>query len=135
VTEHHKIVQHSFETIKPHLFEVADLLYDKLFELEPNMRHVFPGDITEQKVKLSEMIVFMVENIDRHFEVESKLSELGKFHRVRGITDENFVAFRDALLFALRKVMRTEFTPQVEEAWKSAYLYFLAMMFNHSFAG
>jgi hypothetical protein len=47
VTEHSKVVRSSFAIIKPRMAEVVDLLYGKLFELEPEMRFLFPGDMTE----------------------------------------------------------------------------------------
>jgi hemoglobin-like flavoprotein len=130
VTEHQKAVLDSFEIIKSRLPEVTELLYHKLFELEPNIRHIFPGDMTKQKEKLSHMLIYMVENIDRYKELESTLPELGTFHRSRGIDNKNFTVFRDALLYALRLVMKEQFTAKVEEAWKSAYHFFYTVMTN-----
>jgi hypothetical protein len=50
------LVQESFKTIAPIADDAAQLFYQRLFELDPSLRHMFRGDMKEQRKKLMQMI-------------------------------------------------------------------------------
>lgn len=125
-----EIVRKSFELINPKAFEVGDLLYKKLFELEPAVAALFRGDMKEQKEKLMRMLQIAIDDIDNHAELQPKLFNLGRIHHSYGINGHQFMSFQEALLHALRTVLGKDFTPEVEDAWKAVYLYMAATMYN-----
>src|SRR5262245_27279043 len=47
-----QLVQDSFKTIAPAAATAADLFYDRLFMTAPQLRPLFPRDLSEQKKKL-----------------------------------------------------------------------------------
>ncbi|MEW6060457.1 MAG: globin domain-containing protein [Bacteroidota bacterium] len=125
-----ELVRKSFEQLKPRSFEVADLLYKKLFELVPKVETMFRGDMKEQKEKLMRMLQIAIENIDNHDELQPMLFNLGRIHHSYGVEGDHFIAFEESLLFALRTVLGKNFTKEVEEAWKAVFLYFASTMYN-----
>lgn len=125
-----ELVRKSFEIIKPRATELADLLYKKLFELEPKVASLFRGDMNDQKEKLMRMLQIAIEGIDDHAALQPMLFNLGRIHHSYGVEGHQFMSFQESLMFALRTVMGKEFTPEVEEAWKTVYLYLAATMHN-----
>jgi hemoglobin-like flavoprotein len=128
--EQQELVRTSFEQLKPRSFEVADLLYKKLFELVPKAATMFRGDMKEQKEKLMRMLQIAIENINNHAELQPMLFNLGRIHYSYGVEGNHFMAFQESLLFALREVLGNDFTPEVKEAWKAVFLYFATTMHN-----
>ena len=124
------LVRKSFEQLKPRAFEVADLLYKKLFELEPKAEKLFRGDMKEQKEKLMRMLQIAIENIDNHAELQPMLFNLGRIHHSYGVEGNHFISFQESLMFALRTVLGKGFTPDVEDAWKTVFLYLASTMYN-----
>ena len=47
-----RLVQRSFAKVEPTAEAVAELFYDKLFELDPGLRALFKTDLTQQGRKL-----------------------------------------------------------------------------------
>src|SRR5262245_66109587 len=62
------LVRTSFARIVPIQEAAADLFYDRLFKIAPELRPLFPSNLQEQKRKLMEMIAAAV----------GGLNELGK---------------------------------------------------------
>lgn len=125
-----ELVRKSFEQLKPRAFEVADLLYKKLFELEPKTAALFRGDMKEQKEKLMRMLQIAIEGIDNHAELQPMLFNLGRIHHSYGVQWHQFMSFQESLMFALKSVLGKDFTAEVEQAWRAVYLYFASTMHN-----
>jgi len=47
-----KLVQDSFKSVIPIADTAADIFYGRLFEVAPQLRPMFPQDMSEQKKKL-----------------------------------------------------------------------------------
>ena len=46
------LVQNSFKSVAPIASKAAALFYDRPFEIAPEVRQLFPADLSGQKVKL-----------------------------------------------------------------------------------
>lgn len=125
------LVRGTFTLLETKKEIVADLLYKKLFELEPKTQSLFRGDMQEQKRKLMRMLVIAVENLDNPEELRPMLFNLGQIHHSFGIEGHQFTSFGEAMMFSLKTVLGKDFTPDVEEAWKSVYLHLASTMHNH----
>jgi len=55
-----ELVQTSFQKVVPIAATAADLFYDRLFEIAPETRALFPADLAEQKKKLIAMLATAV---------------------------------------------------------------------------
>ncbi|HYC64548.1 MAG TPA: hemin receptor, partial [Reyranellaceae bacterium] len=60
-----KLVQMSFAKVAPIADTAADLFYSRLFEIAPEVRPMFPDDLSEQKKKLMSMLGTVVSGLSR----------------------------------------------------------------------
>jgi truncated hemoglobin YjbI len=67
-------VWESFDSIREVAGPVSMLFYGRLFELDPPLRRLFPGDMHRQGAKLMEMLSAVVGNIERFESLTSALA-------------------------------------------------------------
>jgi hemoglobin-like flavoprotein len=118
---HKTLVQTSFATVAPIADDVAVLFYGRLFEIDPSLRQMFRGDMTEQRKKLMQMLTAAVKGLDRLEQLVPVVQELGRRHGTYGVTDAHYDTVGAALLWTLDRGLGSGFTPEVEEAWRSVY--------------
>jgi hemoglobin-like flavoprotein len=122
ITESQKvIVQRSFRKLARHVDLAADLLYKKLFEVDPACRMLFECDMHWQGRKLMQMIAIAVVGLNTLETTIPAIQALGKRHVGYGIKTEDYESVGKALMFALSETLGTEYTPPVEEAWLAFY--------------
>jgi hemoglobin-like flavoprotein len=126
-----EIVRTTFETIKAKKEYFSEVLYKKLFELEPKSQALFRGDMVEQRRKLMRMLQISVEHLDNPAELQPMLFNLGQIHHSFGIEPHQFSSFGDALVFSVHVVLGSEYTPEAEQAWRAVYQYLDSTMHNH----
>jgi len=126
-----EIVRQTFASLESKRELLADMLYKKLFELEPKSQALFRGDMIEQRRKLMRMLQISVENIDNPAELQPMLFNLGQIHHSFGIEERQFTSFGTALIFAMKTTLGKDFLPEVEKAWQAMYQYMAATMHNH----
>lgn len=114
-------VQASWSRVEPISSTAGDLFYDKLFELDPELRNLFKGDMADQKAKLMQMIGTAVKMLDRLDELDPVLVRLGGRHVDYGVRPEHYATVGAALLDTLSKGLGDDFTPDVEAAWTEVY--------------
>ncbi|MEY8881347.1 globin family protein [Donghicola sp. XS_ASV15] len=115
------LVQDSFKKVAPIAGPAADIFYDKLFELAPQVRPLFPEDMTEQKKKLMQMLAIAVNGLTKLDEILPAVQDLGRRHNGYEVTPEHYGYVGEALLFTLGKGLGDDFTPEVKEAWAETY--------------
>jgi hemoglobin-like flavoprotein len=117
-----KLVRDSFQLLRPQSDAVAEAFYNRLFELEPNLKLLFHGDMGEQGSKLMVAIGAVVENLDRFHEVEPTLQELAVRHVGYGVKIGDYEAVGGALLWAIERTLLPNFPPETKIAWAATYL-------------
>lgn len=122
------LVQDSFRKVVPIAGAAADLFYDRLFAIAPDVRPLFPDDLCEQKKKLIAMLATAVTNLHQVDAIAPAIADLGKRHASYGVKPEHYQTVGAALLWTLEQGLGPEFTPLVREAWTSAYLLLAEMM-------
>ena len=70
-------VRVTFAAVAPQAAAVAQLFYDRLFELDPRLRPLFKGDLDEQGVKLMRTIGLAVAALGRVDTLVPTLREMG----------------------------------------------------------
>jgi hemoglobin-like flavoprotein len=116
-----ELVQTSFKKVVPIAGTAADLFYDRLFEIAPDVRPMFPQDLKEQKVKLMAMLGTAVTNLHRLDEILPAVKALGQRHKGYGVSDAHYAPVGAALLWTLEKGLGPDFTPEVKAAWTETY--------------
>lgn len=123
-----QLVQSSFKAVVPIAAKAADLFYDRLFEIAPQVRPLFPADMSAQKMKLVAMLATAVSNLHQVDAILPAVRDLGIRHRGYGVTAEHYAPVGEALLWTLQQGLGPGFTPEVKSAWTEAYTTLAAAM-------
>jgi nitric oxide dioxygenase len=116
-----KLVQQSFATVAPISETAAVLFYDRLFEIAPTVRAMFPADMTEQRKKLMATLAAVVNGLANLDSILPAASALAKRHVAYGARAEHYPVVGSALLWTLEKGLGEGWTPELADAWKTAY--------------
>ena len=120
-TEQVSLIRDSWEKVVPISDKAAELFYGKLFELDPSVRALFKGDMTEQGKKLMTMIGVAVDNADKLDEIVPAIQEMGVRHLEYGVKTSHYDTVGQALLWTLGQGLGDAFTPEVKMAWTDVY--------------
>ena len=116
-----ELVQQSFAKVAPISETAAVLFYDRLFEIAPKVKAMFPTDMTEQRRKLMATLAVVVGGLGNLESVLPAASALAKRHVSYGAKPEHYPVVGSALLWTLEKGLGDGWTPDVAEAWTAAY--------------
>jgi len=123
-----QLVADSFRKILPIAGVTADLFYDRLFEITPEVRPLFRSDLAEQKKKFVTMLATIVTNLKEFEKIAPVVEDLGMRHVAYGVIDKYYETFGAALLWALGESLGVDFTPPVRTAWSEAYMALAGVM-------
>lgn len=116
-----ELVQTSWKKVLPIADTAAELFYGKLFALDPSLKPLFKGDIKEQGRKLMAMISVAVTGLTRIETIVPAVQDLGRRHVNYGVKDKHYDTVASALVWTLGQGLGEAFTPEVKDAWVSAY--------------
>ena len=116
-----KLVQQSFAKVAPISQQAAKIFYDRLFEVAPQVRAMFPDDMTEQRRKLMATLAVVVNGLTDLETVLPAASALAKRHVTYGAAPAHYPVVGGALLWTLEKGLGSDWTPDVAAAWTAAY--------------
>jgi hemoglobin-like flavoprotein len=115
------LVQQSFAKVAPISETAAVIFYDRLFEVAPSVRPMFPADMTEQRKKLMATLAVVVNGLGNLESVLPAASALAKRHVGYGAKAEHYPVVGGALLWTLEKGLGDGWTREVADAWTAAY--------------
>ena len=115
------LIQSSWTKVVPIADTAAGLFYGKLFELDPAVKPMFKGDMTEQGRKLMKTLGVVVNSLTRLDEIVPVAREMGRRHVVYGVEAKHYDTVGAALLWTLEQGLGAAFTPDTKTAWASAY--------------
>jgi hemoglobin-like flavoprotein len=116
-----KLVQESFAKVAPISEAAAVIFYDRLFEVAPSVKAMFPSDMTQQRKKLMMMLAAVVKGLGNLESILPAASALAKRHVNYGAQPEHYPVVGGALLWTLEKGLGEAWTPDVADAWTTAY--------------
>jgi hemoglobin-like flavoprotein len=99
----------------------AELFYNRLFDLDPTLRTLFPDDMSEQYGKLMKTLGTLVASLDFQERVEAPMRHLGQRHLQYGAKKEDYQTVGSALLYAIETMLGDAYTPEVGTAWQTVY--------------
>jgi hemoglobin-like flavoprotein len=127
------LLRDSWRMVVPIAETAADLFYKRLFELRPDYRAYFKGDMPAQKRKLVAMLTFIVKAVDwpdsawrdqvaTDQDLFLIVLALGRRHSdLYAIPDAAYDAVGDALIWTLDYGLGKAFTSEVRAAWLQLY--------------
>ena len=116
-----KLVQDSFAKVAPISEQAAVLFYDRLFEVAPSVKAMFPTDMTEQRKKLMATLAVVVNGLSNLESVLPAASALARRHVAYGAKPSHYPVVGGALLWTLEKGLGEAWTPETAAAWTAAY--------------
>jgi hemoglobin-like flavoprotein len=115
------LIRKSFDAMWPMHGRLAVLCYQRLFELAPEARAMFPEDMERQHLKLMDMIAALVGALEQRDLFQSLVMQSGRRHAGFGVRPSQYAAFGDALLWSLERQLGPSFTPDLRDAWRELY--------------
>jgi hemoglobin-like flavoprotein len=115
------LIRKTFATVSQHENVAALVFYKHLFELAPQLRPMFTGNIEEQSRKLIDMLAALISMLERPLGLELELKAMGERHAGYGVKDEHYAIVASALLKMLEETLGPQFTPEAKSVWTSLY--------------
>ncbi len=116
-----QLVQESFQKIIPIEEKATKIFYNRLFELDPALRPLFPNNMEIQEEKFIHMFIFLIMGLQKIHEIRPVAQNLAVDHVSYGVKEEDYTTFKKALLDTLKAILCNDFTPEVQSAWVDAY--------------
>lgn len=119
--EQKELVKSSWAKVVPIQETAAELFYGRLFEVYPEVKPMFKGDMKKQGTMLMSMLNTAVNGLDNIEALVAPLKDMGARHAGYGVSDEDYGKVADAFLWALSQGLGDEFTDEVKQAWVVVY--------------
>jgi nitric oxide dioxygenase len=116
-----EFVQQSFMKVTPISEQAAQLFYGRLFEISPEVKPLFQGDMKEQGRKLMATLAVVVHGLGNIQAVLPAASALAKRHVSYGVVAPHYAKVGEALLWTLERGLGADWTPELAKAWTEAY--------------
>ena len=116
-----ELIKTSWAKVTPISEAAAEIFYSKLFELDPELKSLFKGDMKDQGKKLMAMINTAVNGLDNLEAIVPAVQDLGKRHVAYGVADKDYDTVGTALISTLEIGLDKAFTDDVREAWVTVY--------------
>ena len=124
------LVQSSFASVAPIAEQAAALFYARLFELAPEVRPMFKGDMVQQGSKLIAMLATVVNGLRRVEDIVPVAQKLAVRHVAYGVQPAHYAVVGTALIDTLAKGLGDAFTSDTRLAWETAYGTLSAVMIS-----
>lgn len=125
-----KLVQNSFELMRPLSEGAVALFWGCLFDLNPGLDDLVPNDIRANSRKSMFLLGQAVRRLDhnRGFVIAVRAWR----QRVCGyeLDDFDYRTIRQALLWTLERILGPSFTPEAKYAWTEAYSLFASVIWG-----
>jgi nitric oxide dioxygenase len=115
------LVQDTFSKLAPISEQAAAIFYDRLFEVAPAIKAMFPPDMSEQRKKLMVTLAVVVNGLTDLPAILPAAGALAKRHVGYGAKPEHYPVVGEALLWTIEKGLGDAWTPDVAAAWTAAY--------------
>jgi hemoglobin-like flavoprotein len=116
-----EIVRSDWEKVELIADQAAELLYTRLFTLDPGLRVLFPLDLEEQKGKVIRMLGSAIYGLSDPEVLLPILRRLGRKHVDFGVRHHDYATLAEALLWTLRQGLGDAFDREHEAAWTNVY--------------
>lgn len=115
------LIQDSFAKVAPISDAAAEIFYARLFEIAPEVKPYFKGDMKEQGAKLMATLGAVVNGLRDLDKIVPVAEALAVKHVGYGVKEEDYAPVGASLIYALEQGLGDGFTPELKESWVSAY--------------
>lgn len=124
-------VKQSFRAVADRPARLAEEFYAHLFEMAPQLRSMFPADMTTQMQKMADTLIAAVAHLDTRdtTRLETALHRLGADHHARyRVQAEHYMYIGHALTRAVRDLAGPGYSGALSSAWIAVYQWVAAHM-------
>lgn len=122
------LIQDSFRKVVPISDTAAALFYGRLFEIAPEVKPLFKGDMSLQGAKLMATLGLVVAGLNDLSGIVPAAESLARKHVGYGVKDEHYAPVGAALIWTLEQGLGPDFTPETKAAWIEAYAILSSVM-------
>jgi hemoglobin-like flavoprotein len=112
-------IRRSFAEISGEPRALAGRFYTELFAAAPQLRGLFPADLTSLQGHFEAALALVVRNLEEMRTLEQPLRDLGAQHVRWGAKPEDYALVREALIRAIRQ-SSAAWTEAIEADWRRA---------------
>jgi hemoglobin-like flavoprotein len=124
-----KLIQETFELVKPHAEEFASRFYANLFQDYPDAQELFRNSkMDKQKRLLLASLVQVVDNLENPEFLAEYLGKMGERHLAYGTADEHFEWVGLSLLKTFKDIVGKDWTHEFNHQWALAFDVVAALM-------
>ncbi|MFG1206677.1 globin family protein [Xanthobacter flavus] len=116
-----ELIQDSFRKVVPIADTAAALFYGRLFEIAPEVKPLFKGDMSLQGAKLMATLGLVVAGLNDLSKIVPAAESLARKHVAYGVKDAHYAPVGAALIWTLERGLGPDFTPETKDAWVEAY--------------
>jgi hemoglobin-like flavoprotein len=128
-----ELVQKTFADVAPISEQAAALFYARLFEIAPEAKPMFKGEMVGQGRKLMSTLAVVVRGLSDLPSILPAASALAKKHVTYGVKASHYEPVGAALLWTLEKGLGDKWTPEVASAWMEAYVTLSGFMIGEAY--
>lgn len=99
----------------------GEMFYFRLFELTPETRTLFKGDMNQQRMKLITTLDFIVDHLDQLDKLMPDAAALAIRHVAYGVTPDQYAPVGAALIWTMEQILGDKFSEDDKAAWEKAY--------------
>jgi nitric oxide dioxygenase len=107
--------------VQDHAQSFSACFYERLFDLAPDTRAMFPDDLAEHRRKLVEELSFLAEGVSDLPSFVERARDLGARHHHYGVRPRHYDVVEQALLAALADALGPVWNPTTTLAWQRLY--------------
>ena len=120
-SEQINLVKTSFNKFVPEAESLAQIFYERLYEVAPTVRSLFNGDPQQRQEKLWHVLKSAVNGLNDLEELIPKVQDFGRRYIGHRVKEKDYERVGEALLWTLEQKLGRNFTPEVQKAWISVY--------------
>jgi NAD(P)H-flavin reductase/hemoglobin-like flavoprotein len=122
------LVKEAFARVVPHAPEAMEYFYAHLFIQHPEIRAMFPLEMTEFRGHVFHALIRLAQSMDSTAALGAYAGQLGRAHRKFGVKEKHYRAFLDALLATTAYYNGRSWTARLQAEFSAALDHTAALM-------
>lgn len=115
------LLRNSFDLVVARQPQITPRFYEILFSRYPQAQPLFGRNGTKQAEMLQQALVAVIEHLEDASWLTQTLGAMGAKHVDYGVKDEMYPWVGECLLATLEEIAGEDWTPELANAWATAY--------------